>query len=112
MSDTSEKLKKIAEEYYKRSGRILSINDISLPRGGLFDYKATWAPPHSSHRTGTDADINQKGIPCYKNDKLRKAVEEVAGDQPYPILRCEDASGEYCPDPEDEKCKFYHIDFD
>lgn len=104
---TIKKLKEIAEEYYG-SDKILSVNDISLPKGGLFDYKDTWEPPHKSHRTGTDADINKLalGIPCNKNKKLRLAVEEVAGDQPYPVLKCE-KGGEYDPEGPD-----YHIDFD
>lgn len=86
--DTIKKLKEIAEEYYKRSGIILSINDISLPRGGLFDYEGTWEPPHSSHRTGTDADINRLGIDCNEDDKLERAVEKVAGGKSRPRLRC------------------------
>lgn len=38
-------------------GQILFYNDMSLPQGGLFDWKATWAPPHSSHRFGVDLDF-------------------------------------------------------
>lgn len=119
--DTIEKLKKIGVAYYNitKKTRVLSINDISLPRGGLFDYKNTWKPPHKSHRTGTDADINQgqgpsnkDQIPCYKNDKLKKAVRKVAGEQLYPILRCENKDKEYCIAPEGEDCIYYHIDFD
>ena len=119
--DTIEKLKKIGEAYYNitKKTRVLSINDISLPRGGLFDYQKTWKPPHDSHRTGTDADINQgqgpsnkDQIPCYKNNDLKKAVRKVAGEQPYPILRCENKDKEYCLPPEDKDCIYYHIDFD
>jgi murein endopeptidase len=117
--DTIIKLKDIAEKYYKLSGRIISINDISLPRGGLFDYRNTWKPPHKSHRTGTDADINQgqgpknvDQIPCYKNDKLKEAIKKVAGGKSYPILRCEDGNLEYCIPPEGKECIYYHIDFD
>lgn len=117
--DTINKLKEIAEEYYDLTDRILSINDISLPRGGLFDYKKTWKPPHDSHRTGTDADINQgqgpenvDKIPCYKNKILKEAIKKIAGEQPYPILRCENRKKEYCLPPEGEDCIYYHIDFD
>lgn len=35
--DTIERLQKIAQEYFKFAGRKLSINDLSLPKGGLFD---------------------------------------------------------------------------
>ena len=36
----------------------LSVNDVSLPWGGLFDYKADWSPPHQMHGLGVAADIN------------------------------------------------------
>ena len=38
-------------------GRFL-LTALGLPRGGLYDYKATWAPPHASHREGLDVDFN------------------------------------------------------
>lgn len=30
----------------------------SLPRGGLYDYKGDWAPPHLDHRDGNNADLD------------------------------------------------------
>ncbi len=36
----------------------LGVNDMSLALGGLFDWRATWAPPHDEHRTGQNADID------------------------------------------------------
>jgi hypothetical protein len=36
---------------------MLAFNDVSLVRGGLFDYQATWAAPHQYHRDGRDADV-------------------------------------------------------
>lgn len=103
-TNTIENLKKIAEAYYKLSGRILSVNDMSLPKGGLFDWQATWEPPHITHRTGTDVDINGGVIYCKDNTELKLAVKEVAGEETYPILRCEDTAT--------EEGKNYHIDFD
>ena len=35
----------------------LGYNDISLPTGGLFDYRNGWTKPHSWHRFGMDADV-------------------------------------------------------
>ncbi|MBF8247468.1 MAG: hypothetical protein HW374_268 [Bacteroidetes bacterium] len=35
----------------------LSINDISLPYGGLFDVGGHWVPEHSEHREGLDVDV-------------------------------------------------------
>jgi hypothetical protein len=52
-------LQALADSFYVASGSVmLGINDISLVKGGLFDYQATWVPPHSSHRLGVDADID------------------------------------------------------
>ena len=56
---TIKKLTEIAQRYFERTKRILSVNDLSLPDGGLFDFKNTWSPQHNTHRTGTDADINR-----------------------------------------------------
>ncbi|HSN93174.1 MAG TPA: hypothetical protein VLS93_18235, partial [Anaeromyxobacteraceae bacterium] len=36
----------------------LVITAISLPRGGLFDFKSEWTKPHVSHRFGDDADVD------------------------------------------------------
>lgn len=40
---------------------LLHLNDASLERGGLFDYKARfgqpWVPPHNTHREGDIVDI-------------------------------------------------------
>jgi len=116
--DTIEKLKEIAEVYYDLTDRILSINDISLPRGGLFDYEETWNPPHAEHRTGTDADINRGQGPnnediidCYHDKDLRRAVEKVAAGQTRPYLQCENLKRKRVP-PNDKSGKFKHIDFD
>lgn len=66
--DTISTLKEIADKYYaltenengpETPGRILSVNDMSLPRGGLFDIEADWVKPHKTHRRGTDVDINR-----------------------------------------------------
>jgi hypothetical protein len=41
----------------------LNINDISLERGGLFDIKGNWSPPHKTHREGRDTDVRSWTIP-------------------------------------------------
>ena len=38
-------------------GSRLVVNDMSLPRGGLFDIEGNWIPSHVTHRVGLDADI-------------------------------------------------------
>jgi hypothetical protein len=35
----------------------LGYNDMSLVYGGVFDINATWAPPHITHRVGTNMDF-------------------------------------------------------
>lgn len=48
----------MAFDYYDTYEATLGINDISLEWGGLFDWKATWSPPHNLHRKGTSVDID------------------------------------------------------
>lgn len=81
---TLQTLPKIAEFYFFSAGRRLSVNDMSLPRGGVFDDRENWLNPHKEHRDGTDADINQfdpdrPGTPalqCKPDHALRLAVDQ------------------------------------
>jgi len=94
MPITIEILKEVAQEYFELTKRKLSINDLSLPEGGLFDIgDIKWATPHIEHRAGNDADINRTdGGGVFKNcegDKaLREAVRYV-GSGGIPWLKCE-----------------------
>lgn len=36
----------------------MSINDVALKEGGLFDFKSTWTPPHQTHGKGQGGDMN------------------------------------------------------
>jgi len=47
-----------SQEYFLATGNKLSVNDMSLPAGGLFDINDNWGTPHSTHRVGTSVDIN------------------------------------------------------
>lgn len=38
------------------------VNDMSLPKGGLFDINGNWFPPHQGHRQGTGMDLMTKNI--------------------------------------------------
>lgn len=59
----SQRLAVLAALYHGRfpNDPLLHLNDASLERGGLFDYKARigspWAPPHETHRDGRAIDI-------------------------------------------------------
>lgn len=61
---------------YDDEGFQLSVNDMSLPRGGLFDVDADYLEPHSFHRTGQSVDINKNFGDCLQNKILREVVDE------------------------------------
>jgi hypothetical protein len=78
-----------AVEFYE-PGRKLSINDISLPMGGLFDIKGGWTKDHQTHRLGDAADFNlnpnncsQSPDPAFTNavDALLKRKKLRQGDR-------------------------------
>ncbi len=109
----------VVEYFEATKGRSLGINDMTLPKGGIFDVCGTWNPKdsctnpntgrtmtgHNTHRTGTDADIDRDRINCKDDWKLRRAIEivskygYVAGGQPKATLKCESGGRK-------------HIDFD
>lgn len=92
----------IADFFLNSTGSKISYNDISLPKGGVFDFKAEdlnppprqppnpkpWQPPHASHRTGLDVDINKPGGQrCDNNTSVLAAVSrflERTTDNPAP----------------------------
>lgn len=93
-ADSTNTLLRIAAEYRRISGSQLSVNDLSLPAGGLFDIGANWQAPHRSHRGGADADINRTNvsgetIDCSDDEDLARAVEHMAAGRAFPFLRCE-----------------------
>ena len=105
-SSTVGALSLIAWRYFEDTGGdSLGINDISLPKGGLFDINNDWVTPHSEHRAGTDADIDRDGFDCEVDGLLWEAIEfvnkygYVSGGQPKADLLCESRGRK-------------HIDFD
>ena len=113
-----DQLLQIAKDYHDFTGRKLSINDISLPDGGLFDVAFTYTnvEGHSSHRTGEDVDINptdgggiRKG--CYRADVLWALVEAASSDTYNSRLYCENDSGGFDTDPRDPTFIKHHIQF-
>lgn len=76
---TLEVLPAIALVYLLLSDRKLSVNDISLPKGGLFDIAHDWKPKpgHDTHREGKDVDINQENIKCENDHDLKLAVNQL-----------------------------------
>lgn len=89
-------------KFYAASG--LSLNDMSLPVGGLLDIHDNWKTPHHLHRHGTSADVNRRNLAgtlneCTADLDLRRAVEDNLGANlpgQWDKLLCEpvnDASG-------------------
>lgn len=74
---TLQMLPLVAQDYLLLSGITLSANDMSLPKGGLFDIRGDWDTPHSSHREGRDADINRGVFDCFEDLELRTAVDQL-----------------------------------
>jgi len=67
----------------------LFANDISLPYGGLFDHKGTWAAPHSTHRIGLDVDIRTELLtltPPRQGVKIRNEENELVGNAEFEEL--------------------------
>jgi len=58
----------LAGDFYDASNALLGFNDMSLPRGGLFDIGGDWTTPHISHRKGTSLDIEQCALSNIIND--------------------------------------------
>ncbi len=80
------KLQAVAAIYYINYPNLpnnrLAFNDISLQKGGLFDIGATWTPPHSEHRNGTNVDMSL--VPTARRLALRQLLVSVGiGGQIY-----------------------------
>jgi hypothetical protein len=56
-------LAQLAYDYNATWNLVIAYNDMSLRKGGLFDISATWMPPHSTHRTGNNADVRANTAP-------------------------------------------------
>ena len=116
-SRTIMKLKTLALLYHHLTDqKTLSINDISLPQGGLFDFRRDWSAPHKTHRRGAQVDINRAPldpngnpllpIDCAVDYELQAAVLWLANGTNRPRLVCE-LNGE--PDPDGP---FKHINLE
>lgn len=77
-----EAVEQIAATMLRETGIFLRVNDMSLPKGGLFDFNNNWRTPHITHRVGRHADIGFEGIRggiCtpYNLSRLKEAILEV-----------------------------------
>lgn len=104
-SSVTGALSLIAWRYFEETERSMGINDMSLPKGGLFDIHNDWKSPHGmlvgtdNHRIGKAADIDRDGINCEDDADLAEAVKfvnkygYVSGGQPKAKLLCEHGIG-------------------
>lgn len=60
----------LANAYQKKFGQLLQINDSSLIKGGLYDYKGNWMPGHEGHRKGVVVDVNNYSAPNPRFEEL------------------------------------------
>jgi len=77
----------IGRSFSNRTQALISYNDASLPKGGVFDLLAVhplggtdrpWQPPHSSHRGGLDIDVNHPiGGDCVTTTTVQDSVDDV-----------------------------------
>jgi len=82
---TINDIKYLSRQYFlNREGVGLSVNDISLPYGGIFGFVRgqRWNPPHQLHQWGTDIDLNRvdsggREKACSENEELQKSVREL-----------------------------------
>jgi hypothetical protein len=98
-SQTIDLLKQIAWQYYFETNKAISINDMSLKWGGLFDVNKDasgnlipWAPPHHEHRFGRQADVRRNDL----TDAQQARLTEIACDNGVSIL-LEKNTGEISP---------------
>lgn len=63
----------------------ITINALSLPQGGLFDFAIEWLPPHESHRFGQHADVRIRNLNQNQQLALAKAIRQVGMTTPYSV---------------------------
>jgi hypothetical protein len=55
----------------------IQVTALSLPLGGLFDFRNEWSPPHVGHRFGNEADIGMRSLTSEQKDVLADALEST-----------------------------------
>ena len=70
------KIRDLCKAYFDEYGEKVGINDMSLPRGGLFDLNGDWITPHQTHREGKNADIRSTNM-----DETEKAYFKAKGEE-------------------------------
>jgi len=109
-------LNAIADSFFLQADQPLSVNDMSLLKGGVFDIKNNYAPPHRTHRVGMSADINKTAGNCKQNKTLRAVVNDIMAPipgSPFAINRTLNSLGRFlCEETGTKPTNNIHIDFD
>lgn len=71
------KLTELGVKFYEKYNTPIKVNDMSLPLGGLFDHKSTWAPPHETHRDGRHADLNRSSMTNAQRQFFKMTAEAL-----------------------------------
>jgi hypothetical protein len=71
------KIRQLATAFHSKFSKDIFVNDMSLPSGGLFDYKGTWAPPHATHREGRTVDINSTSMSPEEQGFFRQTASSI-----------------------------------
>ncbi|HKH49724.1 MAG TPA: hypothetical protein VKM72_34130 [Thermoanaerobaculia bacterium] len=78
ISGFNAKLAQLANLYTGEfPGGKLGYNDMSLPLGGLFDWKATWKSPHSEHRIGVNVDLPLRYFPAARRARVGQLAKSL-----------------------------------
>lgn len=61
----------------------ITINALSLPQGGLFDFSVEWKTPHKAHRFGRHADVRIRNLTKTQRTELAEAFTDAGATAPY-----------------------------
>ncbi|HEX7117188.1 MAG TPA: hypothetical protein VF212_00260 [Longimicrobiales bacterium] len=74
----------------------LRVNAASLVFGGLNDVRHNWAPPHRTHRVGTDVDMDGKADSSGDNPRVWNKVKLAARAAGFPLCQVHDLNHVHC----------------
>lgn len=77
-TDMCAKISALAAAFHSKFNKPIFVNDMSLSSGGLFDINGGFTTPHSTHRLGTNVDINYSSM-CDDERKFFQSEGERLG---------------------------------
>jgi Penicillin-insensitive murein endopeptidase len=67
----------LAERYDHERHQKLYVNDMSLPWGGILDFRDTWSPPFETHRDGRHVDVRRVSMSEADRTAFRRLAESA-----------------------------------